>query len=160
VVDTAKVAERRLLRFESIDQMVAEADKLVAAEKAGQLKQVGNWTLGQAIGHLAACSEFGYNGYPPLKVPFLIRGILKLQKKKFIRGPMKAGVHIPGVKGGTLAIDPVPLDEAVERFHRVSERIKNEAPPHPSPAIGRLTHEESIALTLRHAELHLGFFVP
>src|SRR5262249_51172641 len=111
-------------------------------------------------GHLAAWSEFGYDGYPSLKVPFFIRWILRLRKRKFIVGPMPTGVKIPGVPGGTLAIDPMPLDEALTRFQRVTERLKVEAPPVPSPAIGKLTHEESIALNLRHAELHLGFLVP
>jgi hypothetical protein len=64
------------------------------------------------------------------------------------------------VPGGTLATDPVPLDEALARLRRVTERLEREAPPVPSWALGKLTHEESIAITLRHAELHLGFLVP
>jgi hypothetical protein len=159
-INTAKVANRRMLHFDSIDQMRAEVDRLVAAEKAGRLKQLGSWTLGQILGHLAAWSEFGYDGYPSLKVPFFIRWMLRLRKRKFIVGPMPVGVRIPGVPGGTLAIDPMPLDEALTRFQRVTQRLKVEAPPVPSPAIGKLTHEESIALNLRHAELHLGYLVP
>jgi hypothetical protein len=54
----------------------------------------------------------------------------------------------------------MPLDEAVERTRRVMERLKTEAPPMPGAALGPLTHEESIAINLRHAELHLGFMVP
>jgi hypothetical protein len=30
----------------------------------------------------------------------------------------------------------------------------------PSKVFGMLTHDESIALSLRHAELHLGFLIP
>ena len=95
-----------------------------------------------------------------MKVPFFIRWILRLRKQKFLYGPMRAGVHIPGVAGGTLATDPVSLDEALPRYRRVLERLKSEVPTAPSPIFGPMTHDESIALTLRHAELHLGFFVP
>jgi hypothetical protein len=73
---------------------------------------------------------------------------------------MRAGVKIPGVEGGTLGTQPLPLDEALPRLQRVMERLKSEPPSAPNPIFGRLKHEESIALTLRHAELHLGFQVP
>jgi hypothetical protein len=158
-VDTAKVAGRRLLHFESIDQMLAEVDRLVEAERTGRLRRLGNWTLGQVLGHLACWMEYSYTGVP-LHPPFFIRWILRLQKQKFLYAPMRPGVRIPRVPGGTLATDPMPLDEAVSRFRRVAERLKTEAPTAPSPIFGRLTHDESIALNLRHAELHLGFLVP
>jgi hypothetical protein len=158
-VDTRKVPGRRLLRFESIDQVLIDVDRLAAAERAGKLRRLGNWTLGQALGHLASWAEYGYTG-APLKTPFFIRWVLRMRKQKFLYGPMRSGVRIPGVEGGTLATDPVPLDEALDRYRRVLTRLKAEPPTAPSPIFGPLTHEEGIALTLRHAELHLGFFVP
>jgi hypothetical protein len=158
-VNTGKVANRRKLHFDSLDQLLAEVDRLVDAERKGRLRRLGNWTLGQTLGHLATWTEYGYTSCP-LKVPFFIRWILRLQKKKWLRGPLPAGKWIPGVEGGTLGTDPLPLDEALPRFRRAIERLKTEPPTEPSPAIGMLTHDEAIALNLRHAELHLGFFVP
>ena len=158
-VDSGKVAGRRMLRFESIDQAMAEVEWLVEAERAARLRRLGNWTLGQTLGHLATWAEYSYTGMP-LKVPFFIKWILRLRKRKFLYGPMRSGVRIPGVEGGTLATDPVPLEQGRERFRRAMERLKAEAPTAPSPVFGRLTHEESIALNLRHAELHLGFLIP
>jgi hypothetical protein len=158
-VDTGKVPERRILRFESIDQAMAEVGRLVEAERAGRLRRLGNWTLGQALGHLAAWAEYSYTG-APLEVPFLIKWILRLRKRKFLYGPMRAGVKIPGVEGGTLATESLPLDEALGRMRRVVGRLKSEAPTARNPIFGLLNHEEWIALTLRHAELHLGFLIP
>ncbi len=158
-IDTGKVTERRMLRFETIDEMMAEVDRLAAAERAGRLKRLGNWTAGQVLGHLATWAEYSYTE-TPLKPPFFIRWILKLQKKKYLYGGMRSGVKIPNVEGGTLGTAPVPLDEALGRLQRVMERLKKEAPTHPSSAFGKLAHEEAIALNLRHAELHLGFLVP
>jgi hypothetical protein len=159
VINTAKVANRRILRFETIDQMLAEVDRLVAAEQTGRLKQLGNWTLGQTLGHLAGWSEFGYTR-APLNPPFFIRWILKFMRKKFIHGPMPAGAKIPGVPGGTLVTEPMSVEDGLNRFRSIIERVKAEPPTVPSPALGMLTHEESIALNLRHAELHLGFYIP
>jgi hypothetical protein len=159
LVDTAKVGGRRTLRFDSIDQALAEADRLVEAERAGRLRRLGNWTLGQTLGHLACWVEFGFNGVP-LKPPFFIRWIMRFRKRKFLTEPMQAGVKIPGVEGGTLATAAMPLDEAVGRWRRAMERLKVECPSLPNVIFGPLTHDEWIALNLRHAELHLSFFVP
>jgi Protein of unknown function (DUF1569) len=158
-VDTGKVVGRRMLRFESIDEMMAEVDRLVQAEKAGRLKRLGNWTLGQVLGHLAVWAEYSYTG-TPLKAPLFIKLIVRLRKQKFLYGPMRAGVKIPGVKGGTLATEPMPVDEALGRLQRVMERLKTEAPTVPNVIFGPLKHDEWIAITLRHAELHLGFLIP
>lgn len=158
-VDTAKVTDRRILHFDSIDQPLAEVDRLVEAERVGKLKHVGNWTLGQVLGHLAGWAEYAYTG-APLKVPFFIKWILRLRKNGFLYKPMKPGVRIPGVTGGTLATDPMPLDEALPRYRKVMKRLKTEAPTAPNVIFGHMTHGESIALNLRHAELHLGFMVP
>src|SRR6516165_12109003 len=95
-VDTGNVTGRRVLRFESIDQMMAEVDRLAEAERAGRLRRLGNWTLGQTLAHLAAWAEYGYTG-SRLKVPFFIKWILRLRKRRFLYGPMRAGVKIPGV---------------------------------------------------------------
>jgi len=158
-VDTGKVVGRRELRFESIDQVLADVDRLVEAERSGRLKRLGNWTLGQTLGHLATWVEYSYTG-APLKVPFFIRWMLRLRKQKFLYEPMRAGVWIPRVEGGTLATEPMPLDEALERLRRALQRLKAEAPTPPSVIFGPLTHEEWIANHLRHAEVHLSFMVP
>jgi hypothetical protein len=158
-VNTKKVADHRKLHFDSIDQLMAEVDRLVEAERAGRLKHLGNWTLGQTLGHVACWAEYSYTG-APLKVPFFIKWIVRLRKKRFLYGPMTPGVRIPRVPGGTLATDVVPLDEAVERIRGVMQRLKSEAPTALNPLFGSLTHDEWIALTSRHAELHLGFHVP
>jgi hypothetical protein len=94
-----------------------------------------------------------------MKVPFFIRWILRRRKQKFLYEPMRAGVRIPRVTGGSLAIDPMSLDEGFERMRRVMERLKTEAPTMPSAVLGPLTHAEWIAMHCRHAELHLGFLV-
>ena len=157
--DTGKVSGRRILRFESIDELMAEVDRLADAERAGRLKRLGNWTLGQTLGHVACWVEYNYTG-APLKVPFFIRWLFRFRKQKFLHEPMRPGMKIPGVKGGTLGTEPMSLEEGLGRLRRVMERLKVEAPTTPNVMFGPLTHEEWIAGNLRHAEMHLGFLVP
>jgi EAL domain-containing protein (putative c-di-GMP-specific phosphodiesterase class I) len=63
-VDTKSVPDRRTLRFETIDQALAEADRLADADRAGRLKPLGNWALGQTLGHLATWADYSYTGTP------------------------------------------------------------------------------------------------
>ncbi len=158
-VNTGKVTARRKLKFDSVEQVMADVDRLVEAERAGRLDHMGNWGLGQALGHLASWAEYAYTGYP-FKPPFFIRWILRSRKQKFIHEPMSAGVKIPGMPGGTMATEPVPVDEALGRMKSVMARLKSEAPTLVHPIFGTLSHDEWIAINLRHAELHLGFQVP
>ena len=72
---------------------------------------------------------------------------------------MQPGFRIPGIAGGTLATEPMPLDEAVARIRQVMERLGSEPPAAPNVVFGPLSHDDWIALNLRHAELHLSFFV-
>ena len=127
LVDTGKVSTCRKLKFDSTDQVLADVDLLVEAERAGRLGHVGNWSLGQTFGHLASWAEYAYAGYPG-KPPFFIRWILRSRKQKFIHEPMRAGVKIPGIPGGTYATEAVPLDEAESRLRRGAARFKSEAP--------------------------------
>ena len=55
---------RRNVRFESIDDLAEEIDRLVAAQREGHLVANGNWTPAQILDHLARFMEFSYEGFP------------------------------------------------------------------------------------------------
>ena len=75
--------------------------------------------------------------------------------------PLKlAGVRIPGAAGGTYGADRLTIDDGLERLRRSTERLRSEPAKFHGPAFGPMTREEQIALNLRHAELHMGFFEP
>lgn len=151
------VLERRLLRFQSLDDVLREAEKLAAAESQGKLCYSGTWTLGQIFGHLATWIDYAFDG-TPLKPPFIIKLMVKMMgKRKFIDQPMRAGVRIPKVEGGTLGIEPLSTAEGLARLRASIERLKREAPQSEQVFFGKLTHLEWIKLNLRHAELHLGY---
>ncbi len=161
MVETAKTQDRRPLRFCTIDDVLADVDRIVAADKAGKLRCTGNWTAGQAMGHVAAWSNFAYEGFPMDPPPWIIRLILGFLKKKYLRKGMPAGVEIPKVKGGTFATDVLSTDEGAARLRKAMIRLKSGEPAKfDSPAWGHMPDNERIALNLRHAELHLSFIHP
>ena len=50
-----------------------------------------------------------------------------------------------------------PWEQQVRRYEVALLRLKQECPQVPNVIFGKMTHEEWIKLTLRHAELHLSF---
>ena len=150
--------QRRPLRFDTIDDALADAERLVAAEREGRLTQSGSWTLGQALGHLATWANFAHDGYPaPVRAPLPVRLVLRLMRNRMLTKGMPSGVKIRGIPGGTVGVDVLPAEEGLNRFRAAMERLRRTAPTAENPIFGRLTHEQWIQLNLRHVELHLSF---
>jgi hypothetical protein len=161
MVSTRHVKDRRKLQFHSIDEVLADVDRIVAANKAGRLRTTGNWTAGQAMGHVAAWATYPYEGFPLGRPPWFVRVILKMIGRRILRKGMTAGVRIPKVPGGTYGIEPLGTEEGAARLRAAFERMKRGEPPKfDSPAWGKMTDEERVGLNLRHAELHLSFLHP
>ncbi len=153
--------QRRRLRFNSIAEALAEADRLVVADRAGKLTCVGKWTLGQAIGHLATWAEFAFDGYPlEVQAPLPVRLLLRLFRPVILRNGMTTGVKIGKLPGGTLGLELIETEPALERLRVVFGKLEKASPQIANPAFGIMTHEQWIQLNLRHAELHLGFQIP
>jgi hypothetical protein len=160
MLDTAKVQDRRKLQYASIDALLADVDKLVAAEKAGKLRRSGNWTVGQAFNHLGTWINYGYEGFP-MRVPWFIRMLIKTKLKKYLTAGMDAGVRIPKSPDGTYATDVMGVDEGAKKLRDALARLKKGEPAKfDSPAFGKMSQENRVKLNLRHAELHLSFFHP
>jgi len=132
MIDTKKV-QRRDVTFTAIDDALADAQRLADAARAGTLTQLGNWSLGQALGHLATWINFAYDG-APIKAPWLIRMVMPLMKKKMLHGRMPVGVRIPKVENGTLGIEPLSLEEGLARFTAAVQKLKTTAPTAATPS--------------------------
>jgi hypothetical protein len=158
VVDLKNV-QRRSLKLNSLADLDAELARIEQAHRQGRLQRLGNWTPGQILGHLAAWLEFGWRGYPPvLNPPLPIRVLLRLTKRRFLSRPLPAGFRIPKVEGGTVGTEPLEFDEGMARLRQALERLRRgEAPPHPSPVFGTMSHAEAVQANLRHSELHLSY---
>ena len=90
-------------------------------------------------------------------VPWFVKVMARLMRKKFVTRPMPRNFRVGGVEAGTYGTEVVAFDDGLRRFRAAIDRLEREAPTRPSPVFGPLTHEEWKNLHLRHAELHLGF---
>ena len=160
MIDTSKVKDRRAVRYATIQELLTDIDRIVASEKAGTLRRAGNWTAGQAFGHLATWINYAWEGYP-IRPPWFVRLFIRLKKKSYLRDGMPAGVRIPGVEGGTKGTETLSLDEGTARLRKALQRLESGEPAtFDSPAWGKSSHAEQVQITLRHAELHLSFLHP
>ena len=156
-----KVVEFRSLRFNAVADLLAEVDRLIAAERAGTLRHTGNWTLGQALGHIAGWAAFALDGYPPVaRPPWLVKVIIRPMKKRFLARGLPRGMRMRNIPGGTMNTDALTTEQGSRNLRDAMSRLEANATTIPNPAFGPLTHAEWIDLNLRHAELHLGYFFP
>lgn len=158
-VDTAKITDRRPLRFNSIADIRRDLDAVEAGHRAGTLRTSGNWSAGQNLAHLAAFINYAYDGYPKelSNPPWYIRLVLKLMKKRFLYKGLPVGVKIPGIKAGTVGQDDVSVEEGLTRLRSALARLEAAPPDRPNPIFGLLSHPEWMSMHCRHCELHLSF---
>ncbi|QDT53313.1 hypothetical protein Pan44_13290 [Caulifigura coniformis] len=153
--DTAPA--RRSLSFASPQEVIDDCQNLSSAP----CRMLGQWTLSQNIRHLAQGVDCFYDGFG-FQLNWWRRRILgPLLKHHVLRRGMPQGVRLP-VDAGTL-LPPAPDDDlpaALEHLKSAIRRLEQEAPRHPHPFFGPLTHEQARQFMLRHAELHLSFAIP
>jgi hypothetical protein len=154
-VKTAKVAGRRQLHFESLEEAIADAQRMVNTDAA----VLGNWSLGQILMHLARSVDASIDGFGTTS-PWYMRLAGRLLRRRFLTRPMPAGIQLSKPEAAILvpgATEPRAglkgLREAIARLPGAAERASH-------PVFGALTRDEWNQLHLRHAELHLSFVVP
>jgi len=151
-IDTRKVTGRVRVRFDSLDEMLAYAERLVA----GGTKQLGNWSLGQNLQHLALIQNASIDGFPRL-MPWAVRVLLKYLCKRWM---LKYGFPPSGPNVKTLSPEPIDAPAALANLRAATERVKNETKRAPNPGFGEMSLAEWGLLYLRHAELHLSYCAP
>lgn len=160
-INTRTVKDRRKVRFEKVADAVRDAEVLAEAERRGALRASGNWTLGQAVGHVAVWANYAFDGYPEMpQPPWFVRVLVPLFKNHFLNKGLPAGAKLGKVPGGTFAIERMETDRAIDVLRAAFERLERQTPPGSHPLLGAMTHDDWIKLNLRHAELHFSFFQP
>jgi hypothetical protein len=155
-INTAKVANRRQLRFNSLDDIAAEVERLAACT---EVRALGNWSSGQVLQHLASTMDNSIDGFPNF-VPAPIKLMLRLfMKRRFLTKPMPPGFKLPA-KAEKMLPGPTDWETALTNFRRAIERVKTETNRSSHPAFGPMTADEWNQIHCRHSELHLSFLVP
>jgi hypothetical protein len=151
-VDTTKVQGRRELHFNSVEDIRADVERLTQ----GDVRTLGNWSAGQILKHLAIVMDSSIDG-PAFRLPWYMRLIGRLMRKRLLNRPMSAGFQLPAYAAKVLVPPPTSFEEGLTAFRNAIHRQQSEPGRKPSPFLGELTPEAWLRLHCRHAELHLGF---
>ncbi len=154
-IDTKKVAGRRKLHFDSLDEVASDAERLAASPNT---RVLGNWPLDRLIGHLAMAINGSIDGISA-KAPWYIRTVSPLFKKRFLTHSMSPGFNLPTEAEAKFYPSSGSPQEAAKKLRAAVDRLKTERMTSPHPVFGHLTHDEWLQLHLRHAELHLSYAV-
>lgn len=159
-MSAATKPERRKLTFATLDEMVADAENLLAKG----YHKAGNWDLAQVCSHLTEWLRFPIDGFP--KIPLVLRPVAWLMRAT-VGKSMRAKIMTEGfpaggrtmpqtvfAAGGDETAAVAKLKETARRFQTYSGAI------HPSPLFGAMTKDEALLLQLKHCAHHLGFLVP
>lgn len=152
-VNTADVTGRRTVHYNSLDEVAADAERLLA----GGYTRLGNWNLGTMSTHLAKAMQTGLDG-SSIKVNPVIRFVARLLYKEKSLRQMKPGFKLP--KSAASLAPHIEEDRAgVEELKATIARWQREPQRHPHGFFGPLTDDEWNRLMLRHAEMHMSFLV-
>jgi hypothetical protein len=156
-VNSKTVQGRRDVSFQTLDDIVADAEKLMASSKT---RTIGNWPLEKLIMHLSRTIHNSIDGFQS-QAPLWIRLILPLFKGRVLKSPkMSPGINLPRAALPSAFPDAGSVQEALDDLRRAVARTKSERMEAGHPAFGKMTHDEWTTLHLRHSEMHLSFALP
>lgn len=154
-VDTTKVQGRRELHFNTLDDILADVERL----DQGKIRALGNWSPGQILKHLTVPMHWCLDG-TSLRAPWYIRLFVKLMKNRFLTKPMASGFQLPASFVKEAVPGETSWEDGLAALRATVQRMKSESQRHPSPVLGELTREQWDQLHCRHSELHLSFLLP
>lgn len=150
-INTKKVEGRRRVRYESLHDLLADAQRL----SGSGARTLGNWSQGQIYEHIARALDASIDG-SDFSLPAPVRWVMSLlMKRKFLEKEIPAGFKTtkPFLPEETTVEEGLAsLQRAIARQDQESERV-------PHPAFGNISREEWNDFNLRHAEMHMSFIV-
>jgi hypothetical protein len=154
-VNTAKVEGRRKLNYTSLQDVLADADRL----GSGNVQTLGNWTAGQIYRHLATAFNGSIDGFG-FTFPWYFRLMGGLFKKKLVSGAMPPGMNLPPAFARKVMPEPTSTAEGLAELRAAVSRLERDPHRAKHPVFGDISNEEWNQIHLNHAKLHMSFLVP
>ena len=150
----------RTLKMSTLDDLRAETARIKEADAAGCAAATKGWTPAQTVWHVASFIRGSLDGCPfkmPLPMRLMGKGMRLMGLDRMLNRPIPPGFKIPPQASMFNPSADVTMDQACELMNTCLDRIDHgEKMTHPSPLLGKLTHEQWTKMHLRHAELHLS----
>ncbi|CAN5195137.1 hypothetical protein BH10PLA2_BH10PLA2_19120 [soil metagenome] len=155
-VNVKHVKNRRAIQYRSLDDLVQDARQLCQS----QVRTLGNKSYGEILEHLAVCMNGCIDG-SKLKIPWPIRTVARLLKKRILNGGLSPGFrHTRANDALVWTQHPLDCQVAFAKVEQAVKRLQAETKRSSHPVLGKLSHEEWNTFHLRHSEMHMSFVVP
>ncbi len=153
----AEKSERRELVFNSLDEAVADAERLAA----GEVRTVGNHSFGQILEHLARTHDMASGKTAGPKMPWHMRMMMPLMKNSILNGPVKPGFKLPAKAEAYFWPDQeFDVQEALQHLRESVENYNKNGPLPVHPVFGKATKEQIDRLNRQHCAMHLSHVHP
>jgi Protein of unknown function (DUF1569) len=150
-INTKKVQGRREVRYESMDELLADAKRISEIK----IHTLGNWSPGQIYEHIAQSLNASIDGFD-FSMPAPVRWMMSLlMKKKFLTKKLPAGFK----STDNFIPEETSTEQGLASLQAAIARQKQEPKRVPHPGFGNLSKEEWEKFHLRHAEMHMSFLV-
>ncbi|MBL8867280.1 MAG: DUF1569 domain-containing protein [Planctomycetia bacterium] len=152
--------ERRPLRFDSLAEVVRDAENLLA----NGYDKAGNWDLGQCANHLAYWLTCPIDGFG--KAPLVAQAFLWFARNTVGPGQLKkilANGFPPGGMTDPASVKPSDGNDAaaVQKLKTAVARFEaHDGPIVPSPFFGPMDKDTNRKLQQVHCAHHLSFLIP
>lgn len=140
------------LRFDSLDEMLADVDRL----RSGPTEQAGQWNLAMILDHMAkAINAHDNPKVKPMRRP--LRWIVRAAVHRIVRRGRYPSIKFPAPK--RMQPDPnVSLESTYAEFRAAVESLRAiTSPILTDTPFGDLPVDEFVKLQLLHGAHHLGF---
>ncbi len=146
--------ERRELEFASLDEVLEDIESLAANET----RTTGNHSFAEIIRHLAITNEMVTGKFVPPKLPLFMRLAMPFIRNRILSGPVNPGFKLPNHMEEFFWLNEVTsVDDAITRFRSSIELVREKGLLPFHPIFGKSSNEQTSALLLKHAAMHLSF---
>jgi hypothetical protein len=160
-INTKQVTDRRELHFDTLQQILDDAQTVTAGGDPDAVRCLGNWSAAQNIHHVAQTIRMSREGFGDVTVPLpmkLIGNVLRITGRT--AKPFPAGIKPPPKVAASFAPpDDIDLPAALQLL---ADQVRLATPGSltaKSPLFGRLSDAQWRELHCRHGELHLSFLI-
>ena len=149
MINTKKVKGRREVRYQSLDDFLADAEHFATAN----VQQLGNWSPGQIYEHLSRSMKSSIEGFPS-SLPAPVRFLLSMfMKQRMLTKSIPSGFKSPSY----FVANKISNEEGLASLRDTISRLKTDSTRAPHPGFGKISIEEWTQFHLRHAEMHMSF---
>ena len=158
VAMTRPAPQRRRIRFNSFDELIAEIDRL----HTGGYDRVAEWDLARCCEHMTRVMRASLDGFGHIPVPLWMRCLGRCVFKPAVLLTGRMPRRFPTAKEMVAEDDDVrPEATAVSHcIATIREVAAHDGPFEPSPLFGRMSPAQWRRMHLVHAAHHFSFLVP